>query len=313
MAPDNVLSKWAAMRQGGELGAEDAHALFAAMLAGDLVPRELAAILAAWRNRPLSLAETIGFVRALDAHTCRLDVPTDGARPIVLPAHHGTRRHANLTALIAMLLKRYETPVLVHAPAEAGADAGRVPTADVLWELGVEPAANLADAQARITREHIAFVPWSLLAPGLARLAAAPAGDPPPAFVRWLAKLIDPFGGEGMRVIGAGSADELAAMREFLLASRTDALLFHGTEDEPFADPRGRTRFEHMSAGSATLCADAEASRFERGPMPPAATDAAATATWIANVLAGTEPVPPSIVVQLGCCLAGARRLGAAA
>jgi anthranilate phosphoribosyltransferase len=245
----------------------------------------------------------------------------------LLPAYHGTRQQANLTALVALLLKRYEIPVLVHGPgrirvavtggersADAAPDdvsAGLVRTADVLWELGIEPAASLTDAQARLRHDGIAYVSSTVLTPGLARLFASPHSLP--TFAHSIALLIDPFGGGGYRVIGAASADELAAMRAFVLASRTDALLFEGTEGEPFADPRRQTRLEHVSGGVVTLCADIEADGIDREPPLPAASDAAATATWIANVLAGTEPVPPPIIMQLGCCLAGARRLGAAA
>ena len=75
----------------------------------------------------------------------------------------------------------------------------------------------------------------------------------------------------------------------------------------------GQTRLEHVAAGVVTSCADAEGERIEREPSLPAAFDAPATAAWIASVLAGAEPVPPSLVMQLGCCLAGARRLDTAA
>jgi anthranilate phosphoribosyltransferase len=328
MAPDNALLVKAATREGGELGAEDACALFAAMLAGEVAAPELSAILAAWEDRRASLAEIIGFMRALDAHTGRLEVSREGPRSVVLPAARGTLRRANLTALLALLLKRYETPVLVHgldgmdaapgggerraAVPPRGANAGPVTTAQVLWELGIEPAASLADAQARLRHDGIAYVPLAVLAPGLARLLATPRPSPP-AIARMVAMLIDPFAGDGYRVIGAAPADDLAAIREFLLAARTDALLFPGTEGEPFADPRGRAPLEHVARGVAASCVDVEAEESGHEASLPEATDPVTTAAWIARVLAGTEPVPPPIIAQLGCCLAGARRLGAAA
>ena len=84
MPPDNALLIRAAAREGGELGVEDARVLFAAMLAGEVAPRELGAILAAWRRRRASLAEMTGFMRALDAHAGRLEKPHEGPRPVVL-------------------------------------------------------------------------------------------------------------------------------------------------------------------------------------------------------------------------------------
>lgn len=337
MPLDNALLTRAAAREGGELGSEDARLLFAAMLAGEVPPHDLAPILAAWRARRASLAELTGFMRALDAHSGQLEESHEGPRPILLPAYHGTRRQANLTALVALLLQRYEIPVLVHGlEGEAGSNTPgqrraeevvsdpdfaapdgpsghRVTTADVLWELGIEPATSLADAQARLRHDKVAYVPVALLAPGLGRLLAPPTRDSLPTIAHSLALLLDPFAGDGFRVIGAPSAVDLAAMREFLLASRTDALLFLSTEGEPFADPRRQTRLEHVAAGVVTLCADAEGGYIERELSLPAASDAPTTAAWIADVLAGAEPVPPPLIMQLGCCLAGARRLGAAA
>ncbi len=325
-----------AAQQGSELGVDDARALFAAMLAGEIAPQELERILAAWRRRRASLAEMSGFMRALDAHSGRLEAPHEGPRPIVLPAYHGTRRQANLTALVALLLQRYEIPVLVHGidgvagstgPGQERADdvvsdrdfaapdgpSGHcVTTADVLRELGIEPAMSLADAQARLRQDNVAYAPVALLAPGLGQLLAGPTRGSLPIIVHSLALLIDPFAGDGYRVIGAPSADDLAVLREFLLASRTDALLFLGTEGEPYADPRRQTRLEHVAAGAVT-CADADREGIAREPSLPASSDAPTTAAWIANVLAGAEPVPLPLVMQLGCCLAGARRLGAAA
>ena len=194
-----------------------------------------------------------------------------------------------------------------------GPTGHRVTTADVLCELGIEPATSLADVQTRLRHGKVAYSPVALLAQGLGRLLAAPTRDSLPTIAHLLALLIDPFAGDGYRVIGAPSAVDLAALGEFLLASRADALLFLGTEGEPFADPRRQSRLEHVAAGVVTTCADADGEGPEREPSLPASPDAPATAAWIANVLAGTEPVPPPLVTQLGCCLAGARRRGASA
>ena len=141
-----------------------------------------------------------------------------------------------------------------------------VTTADVLRELGIEPATSLADAQARLRHDEVAYLPVALLAPGLGRLLAGPTRDLRPTIAQSLARLVDPFAGAGYRVIGAASADDLAAMREFLLASRTDALLFLGTEGEPYADPRRQTRLEHVAAGVVTSCADVEGEASRGSP-----------------------------------------------
>jgi anthranilate phosphoribosyltransferase len=314
--------------QGGRvlrpLDAQGACSLLAALLTDEVPASGRAALLAALCARPALLPELTGYARALDGHAGRLEMPRDGPRPVALPAYGGTRRQANLTALLALLLRRYGVPVLVHgvlgggaALAHGGQDAasgesgqGRVATAAVLWELGVEPAANVADAQSRLLRDSIAYLPVHVLAPGFARLLA---GIPGRSSFSTLAPLVDPFAGDGYRVFAVARDDDLPLMRDVLRTTRAAGLLLVGTEGEPFANPRRQPQLEHLADGVATVCVDAETSESAPDPELPATIDARATAAWIERVLAGTRPVPPPLVAQLGCCLAGARRLGVAA
>lgn len=308
----------------GGLDAAAAQALLAELLAGAVEPGELAAPTGPWPPRPATLAETTGFVRALDAHTARLDVVADAVRPVLLPAGRGTRRHANLTALVALLLQRYGIPVVVHGwdpvPHVAAADArgtdrctatgDPVTTTAVFRELGVAPASTLAEAQARLARGMPALVPLAVLAPGLARLLARPDRHASSAVLRVLAKLVDPFGGRGYRVIGVHAADQRAAIRAFLLASEADALLLDGAEDEPFPAAGGESTLECIAGGRVAPCVEPDDPACPHDAPPGTASDAPATAAWIAEVLAGRQPPPPAIVGQLGCCLAGVRSLG---
>jgi len=299
--------------------AASAHALLAALLGGEVPPSESAALVAALSARGPLLPELTGYVRALDAHAGRLEMPGDGPRPVVLAAYAGTRRQANLTALLVLLLQRYRVPVLVHGLAASnnaqdaalgGNGAGRAATAAVLWELGIGPAASLADAQYRLLHDAIAYVPTRVLAPGFARLLAESPGS---GTLATLAMLVDPFAGDGYRVVAVAGGDELPAMRDFLHATRATALLLVGTEGEPFANPRRQPRLEHFADGVASVCAEADVSDSTLDPQLPALVDAPGTAAWIEQVLAGTQPVPPPLIAQLACCLSGARRPGVAA
>ena len=49
----------------------------------------------------------------------------------------------------------------------------------------------------------------------------------------------------------------------------------------------------------------------EELPHLPAERDAATTAAWIAAVLRGEVPVPPSIAEQVGQCLMASREIAA--
>jgi anthranilate phosphoribosyltransferase len=173
----------------------------------------------------------------------------------------------------------------------------------VLRELGIMPSATLAQAQDRLDNEGIAFVPTALLAPGLAELLSLRArlGVRSPAHS--MAKLIDPFAGESLRVVSASHPPHLAGLRSALLASSAHALLLQSTEGEPFANPERRPRLEYFWAGSSQLLFDAEIDTLKSSSTLPTGIDAVATAAWIRQALAGETSVPLPLVNQLACCL----------
>jgi anthranilate phosphoribosyltransferase len=262
---------------------------------------------------PIESAELIGFMATLEARVARLEASLDRPRPVVLPAYGGTRRVPNLTALLALLLRRYGVPVLLHGPGDTNGQFGRVTTAAVLWELGIEPVTSIDEARRRLAHDTIAYVPTSLLAPGLGELVALRRRMGPREDLHSIVNLIEPFGGGGFRVIGVSREDDLQRIREFLAATRADALLLRGTEGEPFANPRRQPRLECFVEGTPTVFFEAEADAPRALPALPRAPDAATAAAWIAAALAGEQPVPPPIVNQLACCLLATRRTPAAA
>lgn len=310
--PPSDLAKW--IREIGRgphaarpLDTGAARELGAAMLDGTVPPLELGAILIAYRMKGETLAELAGFMASIERGLARLEPPVDGLRPVVLASYNGARKLPNLTALLALLLKRYGIPVLVHGMIDDGDTFGRVTTAAILWELGVEPAASLADAEQRLARDGIAYVPTAVLSPALASLLALRQRMGVRSLMHTLAKLVDPFGGAGFRVVAVTHPDYVARMQEFLAASHANALLMRGTEGEPFANPRRQPRLEMFEGGVASVLFDAESAAADPPPALPAAIDAATTAAWIAAALAGEVAIPQPIVNQLACCLYGAR------
>lgn len=269
-----------------------------------------------------ALANEIDGLAAPEADGGRLDMPRDRPRPVLLSSYRGTRTQPNLTALVALLLRRYGVPVLVHGPRAdteaacakaAGAKAesgglGPTRTADVLWELGIEPAGSRADIRERLLHDGIAYAPIEVLAPGFAQRVAAREGALGRPLLPTLATLLDPFAGDGFRVIGAVDNEELVAVRARLITTHSDALLFHGCEGEPFPEPSRQPRLEHVAAGAVTVCVDAEAPGAASETSLPGALDAPSVAAWIGRAMAGSVPLPPPIVAELGCCLNGARR-----
>jgi anthranilate phosphoribosyltransferase len=287
----------------GDLSELDAHQLFGAMLDGGVPELELGAILLALRVKSESLPELLGFYSALNERLCRLHAPSGKAQPVILPSYNGAREQANLLPLLALLLQRFGVPVLVHGVLNGN---GRVASAYIFRELGVMPCANLAQAQDALDNESIVFVPTAVLAPGLAELLSLRGRLGVRSSAHSIAKLIDPFEGEGLRVVSASYPPYLEKMREFLLTTGAHALLLRSTEGEPFADPGRRPQLEYFCDGAVQVLFEAEAGPQKSVPTLPAGIDAAATAAWIKSAFAGEVPVPLPLVNQLACCLFGA-------
>ena len=283
-----------------ELSEHDAHQLFGAMLDGGVPELELGAILLALRMKSESLSELLGFHSALSDRLFRLSAPESKAKPVVLASYGGAREQPNLLPLLALLLHRFGVPVLIHGVLNGN---GRVASAYIMRELGVMPSANLAHAQEALERDGLAFVPTAVLSPGLANVLSLRARLGVRTSAQVMAKLIDPFEGDSLRVVGASHPPYLAKMREFLLATGARAMLLRSTEGESFADPGRRPRIEYFENGVSQLLFEAETAPLKVVPALPAEVGAEATATWIKGVLAGEVPVPLPLVNQLACCL----------
>ena len=282
-----------------DLSITDAEQLYAAMLDGGVPELELGAITLALRMKTESVSELIGFYSAVSARLYRLEAPPGKPRPVVIPSYNGTRKQPNLMPLIARLLERFGVPVLMHGTLDGG---GRSASAYVLRELGVLPCATLGQAQQALDAGRVAFVPTAVLSPGLAGLLALKSRLGVRNSAHTLAKLIDPFGGAGVRLVGVTHPDYLRKLHDFFVATGERALLMRGTEGEAFANPRKRPRIEFHEAGMCTVL-------FEEEHMATAVEtcgiDVKSTAAWIEKALKGAVPLPLPIVNQLACCLYG--------
>lgn len=284
-----------------DLSIADAEQLYAAMLDGGVPELELGAITLALRMKTESVSELIGFYNAVSARLHRLEAPAAKPRPVVIPSYNGTRKQPNLMPLIALELERFGVPVLMHGTLDAG---GRSASAYVLRELGVLPCATLGQAQQALDAGRIVFVPTAVLSPGLAGLLALRSRLGVRNSAHTLAKLVDPFGGAGMRLVGVTHPDYLQKLGDFFAATGECALLMRGAEGEAFANPRKRPRIEFHEAGARTVL-------FEEERIATAVTtcdiEVKATAAWIEKALKGAVPLPLPIVNQLACCLYASR------
>jgi anthranilate phosphoribosyltransferase len=283
-----------------DLTEQDAYQLFSAMLDGGVPDLELGAIILSMRNKTESLSELIGMHRAASERLHHLAVPKGQAKPLVIPTYNGARHQANLLPLLALLLKRFGIPVLLHGCLESN---GRVATAYILRELGIMPCASLAATQKALDEDGIAFAPTAILSPGLANLLALRTRLGVRNSAHSVVKLIDPFNGAGLPTVSVSHPAYVEKMREFFSATGYSALLMRGTEGEAFANPKRRPQIAFFNQGVEEILFQAEVGSLKTLPDLPDNIEIETTAKWIEQVLAGKIPVPYPLLNQLACCL----------
>ncbi len=287
-----------------DLHRDDAQALFAAVLAGEVSDLPLGAVLMALRIKGESLDELAGFIDACEASYPHLTAPA-GTVPLVIPAYNGARQLPNLTPLLAHLVAREGVPVLVQGVLR---DAGRVTTHEVLAAMGIGASASIAEAQTQLHTRRLAFISIDRLAPALARVLSLRRLMGVRSSGHTLAKMLQPFNGPAVRLVSVTHPDYVVRMREFFTLADTNganALLLRGAEGEAVAHPRREPAIDWLDGKSVeTWRADAE-----DNPPLPASRDALVTAEWINDALAGKHPVPAAIAHQAACCVKAARLL----
>ena len=280
------------------LGFVEARALGAALLDGGVPELETAAFLVAFNQHDPGLDAWLGLHAALAERLPDVVAPSGPFRTVVLPTYHGVRTQPHLTPLLALLLKSFGIPVLIHGVLEGG---GGTAAAYVLRELGIMPSASAAQVNAGLRDEGIAFAPVALLSPGLAALLALRARLGIDGLITRLAILADVLGAHSVRLTPVASAIEMAPTRAVLEALGGHALLLQGCEGEAFADPLRRPDMVLVQDGQAQHVYEAQSTPSVPANLP--APDARATGAWIDQVMRDHLPLPLPIRNQLAVCL----------
>ncbi len=275
-----------------------ARGLGAALFDGGVPELETAAFLVALNQHDPGLDAWLGLHAALAERLPVFVPPGSAYRTVVLPAYHGVRAHPHLTPLLALLLKSFGIPVLIHGVLEGG---GGTAAAYVLRELGVLPSTTVSQVNAALAGDGIAFAPVALLNPGLAALLALRARLGIDGWATRLAALAELTEPASVRVVPAQDARSLHALRAVLEALGGVALLLEGCEGEAFADPLLRPDMELIVDGQSQRVYEAQATASPPANLP--AGDARATGAWIAQVLRDALPLPLPIRNQLAVCL----------
>lgn len=285
-----------------DLSCDEAKTLFGAMLDGGIPDFELGALLMALRAKGEAVEEIEGAAEALAARTSHLDMAWNRP-PVIIPSYGGAKTFANLTPLLALLLRRFEIPVLIHGELDGH---GRVATAYILRELGILPSPTLRRAESSLARDGIAFVPVGVLSPGLAQLLSLRNRLGLRHLAHQAAKLLMPVSdARALTIISASRSTSLDNFRMVCARQQVRALILAGTEGEPFADPRRRPQIDLTQDGMLETLFGVEAAAFCPPSLLPPGPDAISTAKWIEGVLAGVSPLPVPLINQLACCLYG--------
>jgi anthranilate phosphoribosyltransferase len=288
----------------GDLSRDDSRALFTAMLNDEIPPLQLGAILIALRIKGESLDELAGFIDACEASYAHLAAPA-GAIPLVIPAYNGARQLPNLTPLLAQLVAREGMPVLVHG---VPGDPGRVTTLEIFAAMDIPAARDIDEAQAQLASRSLAVIAIDSLAPQLARVLALRRDIGLRSSGHTLVKILQPFASPALRLVSVTHPEYLDRMRAFFSGHAAGALLLRGAEGEVVAHPRREPAIAWLD-GRSNQAWHAPA---EESPELPDSRDAAITAAWISDALAGKQPVPRAIAHQVDCCLRAASLMRAA-
>ncbi|KNC91591.1 DNA-binding protein YbiB [Trabulsiella odontotermitis] len=286
-----------------DLDFDTARALYTRMLEGDVPDLEMGGILIALRIKGEGEAEMRGFYEAMQQQTIRLTPPVTKLMPIVIPSYNGARKQANLTPLLAMLLHKLGFPVVVHGVSE---DPTRILTETIFEMIGVEATRHAGQAQAKLDGHQPVYMPVSALCPPMEKQLA----------MRWrmgvrnsahtLAKLATPFAeSAALRLSSVSHPEYITRVASFFNDIGGRGILLHGTEGEVYASPQRCPQLNLIDENGVQVLVERQR-EDNQGVVLPESKDPMVTARWIERCVAGSEPVPQSLKIQLACCLLAA-------
>lgn len=237
-------------------------------------------------------------------HTIKLTPPVGKPIPVVIPSYNGARKQANLTPLLAILLHKLGFPVVVHGVSE---DPTRVLSETIFELMGITPTLHGGQAQAKLDEHQPVFMPVGAFCPPLEKQLA----------MRWrmgvrnsahtLAKLATPFAeGDALRLSSVSHPEYVGRVAKFFNDIGGRALLMHGTEGEVYANPQRCPQINLIDREGTRVLYEKQDDAGSELLILPEAKDPETTAKWIERCLAGSEPIPKSLKIQMACCLVAA-------
>jgi anthranilate phosphoribosyltransferase len=273
------------------LAREQAADLFGQILDASVTDLEIGAFCIAMRVKGETPQEMCGFLDATHARLRRAS-SASGKPVVVLPSYNGARRLPVLTPLLAGLVARRGLPVLIHGTAT---ETSRVVVREVLQAMDLQAS----DAAPVIRDGQVVFVPTEVLSPGLKRLLDARRAIGLRNSAHSVVKLMNPCDGPAVIVSSYTHPEYAVAMAAVLELTGATALLLRGTEGEVVADARRLPQMDGFRNGQRVMLQEGRKGTLTDLPDLPKEVDAATTAAYIRDVLAGRKPVPDSMALQV--------------
>lgn len=277
------------------LEADEARALWGAVLDGAVPELELGALLFALAKGGESTDDLIGLHRALAERSVKW-TPDVSRRPVSIPVYGLYEGEAVFAALLAAFLRRFDVPVVLHGPLESRSGPS---AASLLRELGVMPCTSLAEGERELRGNGIAYLPPSLFSSALADLLALRARLGTPLAAHRAALAFDPGGMGALRVaISAPSASPVRIL-PFVRATGGDALFLDWPAGSGPGDFARRPRIALWTGAAEEPYFDAEGV-VGAAVLPARPAD---LGPWIRSVAARAIPAPLPLVHLAASCL----------
>ncbi|MEY2618471.1 MAG: hypothetical protein RL522_1473 [Pseudomonadota bacterium] len=274
--------------------------LFGLLLDGEVSDLEVGAFCLAMRIKGETADEMAGFLDATAQRMARVPV---GPQPlVVIPSYNGARKLPVLTPLLALRVAQAGLSVMVHG---TPTEDTRVNVADVMQALDLPPR----QAVGPIGRGEVAYLPTEVLCPGLQRLLEVRRVVGLRNSAHSLVKLMNPGAGDAVIVSSYTHPEYAVSMAEVFERVEATAMLLRGTEGEAVADPRRLPQIEGFIRGERVILEAGHKGSLSALPQLPAQIDAATTAGYIRDVMAGRSPCPAPIDTQVAHIVQLARRL----
>jgi anthranilate phosphoribosyltransferase len=282
--------------EGASLEADEAQALWSAVLDGALDELELGALLASFAVAGESTAELLGLHRALAARQARFacDLPQ---RAISIPVYGLVSGEAAYGVMLALFLRRFDVPVVLHGPLDSPCGPS---AAALLRELGVLPSASLGDAEAELRARGIAFIPVQLLSPALGGLVALRTRLGTTNSAHLAAHALDPGAMGAVRLAMGTPATASRRLAGLLPATEGTALHLSWPASAPACNLAWRPRIAFLSEGAETVLFEAEST--DRAP-PPGLPAPEQLVPWIRALVERRAPAPPPLVNLASACV----------